>query len=43
MVDFKVSVRLVWACVFKIVLRFRFGCLGFSLGFLLRFPSACVI
>jgi hypothetical protein len=24
-------------------LRFRFGCLGFSLGFLLRFPSACVI
>ena len=39
----RVSVRLVWACVFKIVLRFRFGCFRFSLGFLLRFTSACVV
>ena len=41
------SVRLVWACVLSTVLRFRFGCfrfpLGFLLRFLLRFTSACAI
>ena len=43
LVNFMFSVRLVWACVLLIVLRFRFGCFRFPLGFLLRFTSACAI
>ena len=43
LVDFRFSVRLVWACVFLIVLRFRFGCFRFPLGFPLRFTLACAI
>ena len=43
LVDLRFSVRLVWACVFLIVLRFIFGCFRFPLGFLLKFISACAI
>ena len=43
LVDFRLSARLVWACVFFIVLQFRFGCFRFSSGFLLKLTSACVI